>query len=405
MIDDVVARPRQLPTFSAFSRVVCVPWASQCPLVFRGALERQVRRSVHEYKTAYGGTPSDLLYMAEFLREKGLEVVVVSPALGSSTLSPLTTKQAVNAPFLVVSAAALDETVQKGSDDFMVIDASLRELLAVAPATDSYTRSLGTNVPELFIGSLSRLRELVSAMASQIASNFAVQGVDVPPWRRTSALLNRWTNLEQRVQVQHAVDTQLRHASEQQQQLFEVDTGAMADGCMAQDSSQCGGEWDEVRRALMLSSGCGSMLSTLTSADGSITGGCSGTVTPARVSTDAGAGKPVFSGYPGDEAAMRESNKVPAAGGGAGGAARGDSFCQGSGVQRASSEPSIVIVGFNVTGSSSGMSVTALSSCNDGHVAAAWGAREQVVRLQSDGGSPLGLGLSAIGFGRISDRE
>ncbi len=43
MIDDVVARPRQLPTFSAFSRVVCVPWATtQCPLVFRGALERQV---------------------------------------------------------------------------------------------------------------------------------------------------------------------------------------------------------------------------------------------------------------------------------------------------------------------------------------------------------------------------
>ncbi len=294
----------------------------------------------------------------------------------------------------------------------MVIDASLRELLAVAPATDSYARSLATNVPELFIGSLPRLRELVSAMASQIASNFAVQGVDAPPWRRTSALLNRWANLEQRTLVQHALDTQLRHANEQQQQqLCEDDTGVMADGCMAQETSQCSGEWDEVRRALMLSSGCGSARSTLTSADGSVSGGCSGAVTPVRVSTDAGAGRPGFSAYPGDEAAIKEGHVAlaAAAGGGGGygigGLARRDSFCQGAGVQRASSEPSIVIVGFNVTGSSSGMSATALSSCNEGHVAGARVGREPVVRLQIDGGSPRGLGFSAIGFGRISDRE
>ncbi len=69
---------------------------------------------MHEYKTAFGGTALDMQHMAKFLREKGLDAVVVEPAPGSSTLSPLTTKQAVNAPFLVVSAAALDEAAQKG---------------------------------------------------------------------------------------------------------------------------------------------------------------------------------------------------------------------------------------------------------------------------------------------------
>ncbi len=56
-----------------------------------------------------------------------------------------------------------------------MVDASLRELLAVAPATPSYAASLATHVPELFVGSRDRLTELISAMATAISANFSTQ--------------------------------------------------------------------------------------------------------------------------------------------------------------------------------------------------------------------------------------
>lgn len=54
-------------------------------------------------------------------------------------------------------------------------------------------------------GSLSRLSELVRSMASAIQLNFSSQGVCVPPWRRTQALLSRWSvaeDIERQVRLQ-----------------------------------------------------------------------------------------------------------------------------------------------------------------------------------------------------------
>lgn len=59
--------------------------------------------------------------------------------------------------------------------ELVVVDASLRELLAVAPATPSYAASLAAHVPELFVGSRDRLTELITGMATAISANFSTQ--------------------------------------------------------------------------------------------------------------------------------------------------------------------------------------------------------------------------------------
>eukprot|EP00198_Chlamydomonas_reinhardtii_P014207 XP_001703544.1 predicted PWR protein [Chlamydomonas reinhardtii] len=92
-----------------------------------------------------------------------------------------------------------------GEVEVVVVDVALREHLAVAPSTPAYERTLAAAVPEMFIGSLSRLSELVRSMASAIQLNFSSQGVCVPPWRRTQALLSRWSvaeDIERQVRLQ-----------------------------------------------------------------------------------------------------------------------------------------------------------------------------------------------------------
>lgn len=85
-----------------------------------------------------------------------------------------------------------------------MVDAALREQLYVAPCTPAYKRTLVTTIPDIFIGSMARLQELVTSMSTAIAHNFADLGVDVPPWRRTTALLARWTLIPQHLYDERA---------------------------------------------------------------------------------------------------------------------------------------------------------------------------------------------------------
>lgn len=96
---------------------------------------------------------------------------------------------------LPLSCTSPEFVTSSSQAELVVVDASLRELLTVAPATPTYARTLAVNVPELFVGTKDRLTELVSRMASAVSTNFTAQGIDLPPWRRKSALLNRWSGV------------------------------------------------------------------------------------------------------------------------------------------------------------------------------------------------------------------
>ncbi len=102
----------------------------------------------------------------------------------------------------------------------MVVDPAMFAHLALAPATPAYLRSLRSvlpgpvsifaadvdvvapAVPTFTVIARTRLVSLVKSLAPAVSLNFSSQGMEVPPWRRTPALLRRWEpaeKLEQRL--------------------------------------------------------------------------------------------------------------------------------------------------------------------------------------------------------------
>ncbi|KXZ56376.1 hypothetical protein GPECTOR_1g333 [Gonium pectorale] len=126
---------------------------------------------------------------ASRLESQGLRVDFTHPSKAQAR-SPLTTRS-ISDPFLVVTSDAAED----GVDAVVVVDTTLREHLAVAPSTPSYRITLASDVPEVFVGTPARLFQLVTSMATAIQLNFGSQGIEIPPWRRKSALLSRWSVL------------------------------------------------------------------------------------------------------------------------------------------------------------------------------------------------------------------
>ncbi|PNH06270.1 hypothetical protein TSOC_007373 [Tetrabaena socialis] len=181
----------EVTTRQAYKNAVCVPMLDQprlAPMV-HGSLEQQVQQLV----SGYGGSPADTPGLAAYLQRNshGLRVEIMAPAQGQKS-SPLTTR-AITAPFIVVTAAG--PLLQQQQPQVVVVDAVLREHLAVAPSTPAYDRSLAALVPALFVGSLARLHETVALLAPAAELSFRVHGMEVPPWRRRAALLHRWSRL------------------------------------------------------------------------------------------------------------------------------------------------------------------------------------------------------------------
>ncbi|GIL72738.1 hypothetical protein Vretimale_4451 [Volvox reticuliferus] len=85
----------------------------------------------------------------------------------------------------------------------VIVDAALREHLALAPATPVYQRTLEAMVPEVFIGTYTRLARLVRSLGPAIAANFSTQGMEQPPWRSKPALLHRWFKVEEEERLLH----------------------------------------------------------------------------------------------------------------------------------------------------------------------------------------------------------
>lgn len=77
-------------------------------------------------------------------------------------------------------------------DDRIIIEPNLRSHFVVGRATPQYAR-LVEAIPHCFVGSYAQLTEIVNFMSTHMSASFRESGLDVPPWRRPSALTSKWT--------------------------------------------------------------------------------------------------------------------------------------------------------------------------------------------------------------------
>ncbi|GLC60018.1 hypothetical protein PLESTB_001564200 [Pleodorina starrii] len=73
----------------------------------------------------------------------------------------------------------------------LVVEPCLRELFRVAPSTPEYA-DIVEGLPQVWVGPRAALLDLAERMCDAMAINFRSQGLDVPPWRRRTAVLSRW---------------------------------------------------------------------------------------------------------------------------------------------------------------------------------------------------------------------
>lgn len=77
-------------------------------------------------------------------------------------------------------------------DDRVIIEPNLRSHFVVGRATREYER-LVQAIPNCFVGSYAQLTEIVHFVSQHMNASFRERGLDVPPWRRPSALTSKWT--------------------------------------------------------------------------------------------------------------------------------------------------------------------------------------------------------------------
>ncbi|EFJ52171.1 hypothetical protein VOLCADRAFT_103187 [Volvox carteri f. nagariensis] len=204
-------------TSHAYSRAVCISFTfDQGKAAPFGNFESKVQHLVEDFIADNGGNNDQgiaLLPLAAHLVKHGFQAVVAAPPK-PSTAAPLSTRS-INAPFLVVTRANADDvhgdvamespdqirdknkTFEAANPELVIVDAALREHLALAPATAAYQRALAAAVPEVFVGTYDRLIRLVGSLCPAIAANFTAQGMERPPWRSKAALLHRWSSVEE----------------------------------------------------------------------------------------------------------------------------------------------------------------------------------------------------------------
>ncbi|KAG2442739.1 hypothetical protein HXX76_002821 [Chlamydomonas incerta] len=222
----------------AYSRAVCLSFggnaaaatpAAKPSLKEEGGLELKVQQLVADFTLPAAAQQLHIVLLMEqlavHLRSAGLAAEVMSPP-SPDQRSPLTTRS-IRDPFLVVSAESAFSDVDGASDvskeiETVIVDAALFAHLALAPATPAYLRTLRSMlpgpvspfatdadvadaVPVFTVVARARLVSLVKSLAPAVSLNFSSHGMEVPPWRRTPALLRRWEpaeKLEQRLALQ-----------------------------------------------------------------------------------------------------------------------------------------------------------------------------------------------------------
>ena len=74
----------------------------------------------------------------------------------------------------------------------IIVEADLRSHFVIANATPRYQRLLD-ELPSEFVGTFSRLLEIIDFMAVKLNSSFAARKMDRPPWRRAKFIASKWS--------------------------------------------------------------------------------------------------------------------------------------------------------------------------------------------------------------------
>jgi uncharacterized protein (TIGR01615 family) len=77
------------------------------------------------------------------------------------------------------------------ADARVVIEPNLRSHFVVGRATARYAR-LVECIPTAFVGTHAQLSEIIDFMSTRMVDSFRERGLDIPPWRRPSALKSKW---------------------------------------------------------------------------------------------------------------------------------------------------------------------------------------------------------------------
>ena len=81
--------------------------------------------------------------------------------------------------------------VYASADERIIIEPNLRSHFVVGRATAQYAR-LVESMPTAFVGTYAHLSEIVFFMSTHMINSFRESGLDIPPWRRPSALTSKW---------------------------------------------------------------------------------------------------------------------------------------------------------------------------------------------------------------------
>jgi uncharacterized protein (TIGR01615 family) len=74
----------------------------------------------------------------------------------------------------------------------IIVEADLRSHFVIANATPQYQRLLD-ELPSEFVGTFSRLLEIIDFMAVKLNSSFVARKMDTPPWRRAKSIASKWS--------------------------------------------------------------------------------------------------------------------------------------------------------------------------------------------------------------------
>ncbi|GAV68878.1 DUF506 domain-containing protein [Cephalotus follicularis] len=84
-----------------------------------------------------------------------------------------------------------------GSSDCLIIDIDFQSHFEIARAVDSYDRILNT-LPVVYVGSLTRLKQLLQVMVEAARSSLKQNSMPFPPWRSLAYLQAKWHSPYQR---------------------------------------------------------------------------------------------------------------------------------------------------------------------------------------------------------------
>lgn len=83
----------------------------------------------------------------------------------------------------------------RGSGDYegveYIVEPRFREQFLISHPTEEYSELL-EHVPDVFVGTSSRLIPVVQVLCAEMADSFQIKNLTLPPWRRTQSMLSKW---------------------------------------------------------------------------------------------------------------------------------------------------------------------------------------------------------------------